>query len=122
VARELLFSLTKKDFDIQWFSGTGAGGQHRNKHQNCCRMTHIASGAKATGQSNKDRLANQREAFRSIQENSKFKMWFNQKVMESLSNETIEDRVKKQMNPDNIKVEEKDDRGRWKPYDTRPVK
>ena len=33
--KELLFSVTKKDFSITWFSGTGAGGQYRNKHQNC---------------------------------------------------------------------------------------
>ena len=25
--------LTKKDFKITWFSGQGAGSQHRNKHQ-----------------------------------------------------------------------------------------
>ena len=26
--KELLFSVTKKDFDITYFSGKGAGGQH----------------------------------------------------------------------------------------------
>ncbi len=53
---------TKKDFKIEWYSGTGAGGQHRNKHQNCCRITHIESGICERGTS-KSRVANQREAF-----------------------------------------------------------
>jgi len=111
--RELLFSLTKKDFDVQWFSGTGAGGQHRNKHQNCCRLTHIASGARGTGQSNRDRISNQREAFKSLQEHPKFKLWFNQKVMECLSKETVEEWVQRQMEPKNLKVEGKNEKGRW---------
>jgi len=55
--------LTKKDFKVEWFSGKGAGGQHRNKHQNCCRIVHIESGLKAQGQDNKSRVANQRDAF-----------------------------------------------------------
>lgn len=35
--------LSEKDLIIQWYSGTGAGGQHRNKHQNSCRLTHAPS-------------------------------------------------------------------------------
>jgi protein subunit release factor B len=58
--------LTKKDFRIQWYSGSGAGGQHRNKHQNCCRITHIDSGLSAIGTSSKERRANQREAFNAL--------------------------------------------------------
>lgn len=38
------------DFRVEWYSGTGAGGQHRNKHQNSCRITHIESGKVATAQ------------------------------------------------------------------------
>ena len=41
--KKLLFSITKKDFKIDYFSGTGAGGQHRNRHKNCIRLTHIES-------------------------------------------------------------------------------
>lgn len=63
MARELLFSLTKKDFRLDWYSGTGAGGQHRNKHQNCCRITHIETGMMETGQNHKERARNQKEAF-----------------------------------------------------------
>ena len=55
--------LTKKDFTIEWFSGQGAGGQHRNKHQNCCRITHKASGLSCVGQNSRSRVSNQREAF-----------------------------------------------------------
>ena len=58
--------FTKKDFRVDWFSGTGAGGQYRNKHQNCCRITHLESGLMATGQSNRERPANQREAFKKL--------------------------------------------------------
>ena len=55
--------LTKKDFRIEWFSGQGAGGQHRNKHQNCCRIIHIESGLKAQGTEARERVSNQRMAF-----------------------------------------------------------
>lgn len=41
---------TDADFKIEWYSGTGAGGQHRNKHQNSCRITHKNSGIVATAQ------------------------------------------------------------------------
>ncbi len=48
-------SITKpvyknSDFVIEWFSGTGAGGQHRNKHQNSCRIVHAPSGLTSIAQ------------------------------------------------------------------------
>lgn len=115
--REKLFSLTKKDFEIHWFSGTGAGGQHRNKHQNCCRLYHPASGVRVTGQSNRDRVANQKEALNNLINHPQFSLWFNRKVMECLDKETIDEKVKKSMSPDNLKIECKDDNGRWVPLE-----
>lgn len=64
--KELIWSASKKDFKIDWFSGTGSGGQHRNKHQNCCRITHIESGIVAVGQDHKDRPTNQKAAFNQL--------------------------------------------------------
>lgn len=61
--KEPILSFTKKDFKIEWFSGTGAGGQHRNKHQNCCRITHLETGITTTGQNSRERPTNQKEAF-----------------------------------------------------------
>ena len=46
--KEVLFN--DKDFKIEWYSGTGAGGQHRNKHQNSCRLTHIPTSTVVTSQ------------------------------------------------------------------------
>ena len=39
--------LQECDLEIQWFSGTGAGGQHRNKTQNSCRLIHKPTGVVA---------------------------------------------------------------------------
>jgi len=55
--------LTKKDFKIDWYSGTGAGGQKRNKVQACCRFTHIESGLTVNGTESRSRVENQRTAF-----------------------------------------------------------
>lgn len=40
----------ESDFKIEWFSGTGCGGQHRNKHQNSARITHLPTGIVETSQ------------------------------------------------------------------------
>ena len=56
------FKLNEKDLKIEWFGGTvKAGGQHRNKHANSCRLTHIPSGVCETRQGRK-RNTNLREA------------------------------------------------------------
>jgi peptide chain release factor 1 len=43
-------SIPDCDLKVEWYSGTGAGGQHRNKHQNSCRITHLPTGLVATAQ------------------------------------------------------------------------
>lgn len=44
------FDCKESDLNINWFSGTGSGGQHRNKHMNSCRITHIPTGLVTTSQ------------------------------------------------------------------------
>lgn len=41
-----LFQRGENDFRVEFFSGTGAGGQHRNKCQNSARVIHIPTGIK----------------------------------------------------------------------------
>jgi protein subunit release factor A len=64
--KEKVNITTKKDFKLDWFSGTGAGGQRRNKKMCCCRLTHIPSGITVTAQNQRDRPSNQNDAFKRI--------------------------------------------------------
>jgi peptide chain release factor 1 len=59
------FSISDKDLRIEWYSGTGAGGQHRNKKQNSCRLTHIPTGVVSTAQC-RSRESSYDEAFKSL--------------------------------------------------------
>lgn len=42
--RSATSGVVESDFVVSWYSGTGAGGQHRNKHQNSARVTHLPTG------------------------------------------------------------------------------
>ena len=54
--------VTEDQFRYEWFSGTGKGGQHRNKHQNCCRCIHTPTGISANGASSRSREDNKKNA------------------------------------------------------------
>jgi hypothetical protein len=112
MGRELLFSITKKDFRVEFFSGTGAGGQYRNKHQNCVRIHHPKSGVIVTGQSNRERTANIKDAFSNMVNDPKFKVWHSRKIQEVLNGKNIETIVEEQMSPENLKIETKKD-NKW---------
>lgn len=84
------FCYTKKDFVLDWFSGTGKGGQHRNKHQNCLRLTHIPSGITVKAADARDRVTNQRVAFERLK--PKLEVWIQAQIGETKvyrSDETI---------------------------------
>ena len=111
--KELLFSVTKNDLDVDWFSGTGCGGQYRNKHQNCCRIRHKDSGAIATGQSQRDRVSNLKEAMENLIKSPKFKAWVKVRVGEITGEKAdIEAKVDRAMR--HLKFEVKDELGNWK--------
>lgn len=54
-----------EDCDIAWFSGSGAGGQHRNKHANCARITHRPTGLVRVAQA-RSRVQSQMEAMATL--------------------------------------------------------
>jgi peptide chain release factor 1 len=54
--------ISDDQFRFEWFSGTGPGGQHRNKTQNCCRCIHEPTGIQATASSARSRKTNMESA------------------------------------------------------------
>ena len=110
--REHLVSVIKKDFEIQWFHGSGGGGQHRNKHANCCRIIHRDSSARGECSEYKSQEQNRTIAFRRLTKNPKFKLWLSMKSMEVMDKMTLEEKVDKMIKPENIKVEVKEN-GKW---------
>ena len=108
--KELLFSVTKKNLDITYFSGTGAGGQFRNKHQMCCRIKHRDSGVIVTAQEERSKAQNLRVAFKRLTEHPTFKLWLQKKAAESIidkkkQEEEINRIVDEQMKEENLKIE-----------------
>lgn len=55
--------ISEDQFRFEWYSGTGKGGQHRNKHQNCCRCIHEPTGISANGTESRSREDNRRIAY-----------------------------------------------------------
>ena len=117
VGQERIVHLTKKDFELEFYRGTGNGGQNRNKVSSCCRIRHSASGAVATCEEQRDQIQNRRIAFTRLTEQLKFKMWLTRehyvKLGQMLSEEQIRAKVDEQMELKNLKIEIKED-GKWK--------
>ena len=119
--RELLFSVTRDDLQITFFSGTGAGGQHRNKHMNAVRMNHKESGATATASRERSRDQNLKEAFDTLINHSKFKAWHKKKAAEMMMTKAeketeklkLDAAVDEAMQKKNIKIEVTDENGNW---------
>ena len=110
--KELLFSVTKKDLVFEYFSGTGAGGQHKNKCQNSCRCKHPPSGAMGTCQEHRSKAQNTKEAFKRMAKSKEFQEWV--KIEASRHNgelERIKAKVEKEI--EKVKVEIKDKNGKW---------
>lgn len=108
--KELLFSITKKNFDIVHFKASGKGGQKRNKTSSAVRITHRESGAVWEGKEHRHQHINKKNAFHRCIESDKFKKWFKIEVARKTGEwKQAEKRIKKQvdewMKPENIKGE-----------------
>lgn len=111
--KELLFSVTKDDCRWNYYRGSGAGGQHRNKTESAVRCTHTASGAVGQAEDTRSQHKNKRLAFARMAQSDTFHKWARIEAARITGKlKQIEDWVDIEMGT-NVKIERKDEDGRW---------
>jgi peptide chain release factor 1 len=112
VNKEILFSVTLDDCDVQTFTVSGAGGQHRDRAQTGVRIVHRKSGATGVGTDTRYQIQNKKKAFGRMVKDPRFQFWLREKRREMETGKTAEERVAEQMEPSFLLVEGKVD-GKW---------
>lgn len=107
--KELLFSLTKKDFKVDTMRGSGKGGQHRNTTDSAVRITHLESGAIGYSENERSQLQNKKKAFERLIKSETFEKWHKIKAAQIMgtikTKEEIEKEVEQWMREENLKIE-----------------
>lgn len=113
--RELLFTVTKKDFTRQTFRAGGNGGQHQNKTDSGVRLIHNDSGAIGVSRDGKSQHANQKTAFQRLISSDKFKTWHKIKSAEMAGTRKTKEQLLREVEEDicekNLKIEIVDIKG-----------
>lgn len=107
--KEPIFSVTKKDFEVQHFKGSGPGGQSRNKNATAVRITHRESGAVGTSQEMKSQYQNKMLAFDRLIKSNKFQIWLRKKINTTVIDKEIEKYIDDWMEPWFITTEIKEE-------------
>ena len=66
-SRQKIIGIDDNDLTARWFSGTGKGGQHRNKHQTSVELTHIPTGLSRSSQT-RSRETSMKDAREALEE------------------------------------------------------
>jgi hypothetical protein len=99
------FSVTLKDCEVQTFRSGGPGGQNQNKTDSGVRVIHTASGARGESRQERSQLQNKKLAFKRMTEHVKFRVWLNKEIHRRRGIPSPEERVARDLAPDNLKVE-----------------
>ena len=112
--RTLLFSVTRKDFELQTFRAGGKGGQNQNKVSSGVRLIHHASGARGESREERSFEQNRRNAFRRCVESPQFRKWHKMEIARRVGQEAeMEAEVQRALRSENLLVEVKDLSGKW---------
>lgn len=95
---------------MQTFRAGGKGGQNQNKRDTGVRWIHPASGARGEARDERSQLQNKKLAWRRMCETKAFKAW----IRKQTGNDALLiAEVERELWPDRLRVETKDEDGRW---------
>ena len=102
---DLLFKVTKDDFDMQFFRAGGNGGQKQNKTSSACRIVHRASGAVGESREERSQPQNRKIAFRRCVESYQFKAWLRAEAAARLQgHKNLATKIDELMKPENLAI------------------
>lgn len=104
-AKDLLFSVTLKDCEVQTFRSGGKGGQNQNKTDSGVRIIHHPSGARGESREERSQLQNKRTAFVRMAESASFQFWARAVANNVKTPLEIEAEVEREMAPEFLKTE-----------------
>lgn len=101
-----LFSVTKDEFEWQFFRAGGKGGQKQNKTSSACRCIHKESGAVGESREERQQVQNRKLAFLRCVNSKEFQTWLKLTASAvSAGFENIETQINKEMQEENLKIE-----------------
>lgn len=111
--KQLVLSLTKKDFEMETFRAGGPGGQNQNKRDTGVRFRHVPSGAVGESREYREQLQNKKAAFVRMANHPRMKIWINKQIGEKeLPPTTTNERHLYRQANENSPIERKVD-GKW---------
>lgn len=113
-SKEILFSVSIDDMEVQTFRSGGPGGQHQNKTDSGVRLIHHPSGARGESREERSQLQNKRKAFLRLAEHPVFVSWLASESRRLNGEKTSEEIVDDMMSRvSDFVIEVKDEDGKW---------
>jgi len=107
--KQLIFSLTKKDFVVEYYNPGKNGGQNANKIASACRIHHPASGAVGDCHEERTQKSNRERAFKRLTESPKFQKWLKIETAKRLGQlDDIERKVERALAEAKVEIREND--------------
>jgi protein subunit release factor B len=107
--KNLLFSITKKSFVVEYYNPGKNGGQNANKVATACRIHHPESGAIGDCHEERTQKPNRERAFERLVKSDKFIQWLRLEMAKRMGRlDDIKKKVDKAMAEAVVEVREND--------------
>jgi protein subunit release factor A len=111
--RQRINLVSRKDLDISYFIGSGKGGQKKQKTASGVQIIHRESGAIGRCSETRSQDQNKREAFKKMTQHARFKFWLARRLYEIQQQETLEETIERETQPEFLKLEIKNQNDQW---------